>query len=94
MCEFVGAGLKPARYGNRIAMPDVETNNDLARAGFKPAPTEKWSESLTVKLKVPFKPAVRRMSKLKVPTQSVGTRIIISYCCDKKYNLTAIAQWL
>jgi hypothetical protein len=41
MYEFVGAGLKPARYGNRLAMPDVRANNDLARTGFKPAPTEK-----------------------------------------------------
>jgi hypothetical protein len=33
--------LKPARYGNGRAMPDVAANNDLARAGLKPAPTGK-----------------------------------------------------
>ena len=40
-CKFVGAGLKPARYGNRLVRQNVEVKNELERAGFKPAPAGK-----------------------------------------------------
>jgi hypothetical protein len=42
--EFVGAGFKPARYGNGPVMKNDGTKNERVRAGFKPAPTEKISK--------------------------------------------------
>ena len=39
--KFVGAGLKPARYGNGTVRKKVEAKNEPVRAGFKPAPTNR-----------------------------------------------------
>jgi hypothetical protein len=41
MYGFVGAGCKPARYGNGSVMKNDEALNERGWAGCKPAPTKK-----------------------------------------------------